>query len=190
MREKGMTLVELMVVMVVASIIGIAVINMFTLSNRTFMDQNRVIDVQREGRLVIDYLNRVLRETGLNPLGRPDFQGIVEREASGYKLKIDRDANVNGVLDKDSELITFQYDAVAGILMRDFNEGAQTRRQTIAKNIADFKFTYYDATDTDVTTDMTKDVRSIEVTLEFQDDKSIGGTFTRTYRSRVDLRNF
>lgn len=190
MPQKGMTFVELLVVIVVASILGIAVLNLFTISNRTFMDQNRVVDVQRDGRLVVEYITKTLREAGLNPLNSTDFQGI--RANSLSSITIDRDENLDGVLDGDREIITFRLRTEANgekILMRGFNEGLGNERwQDFASNITDFSLAYFDANGAAAATNA--DIRSIDVTLTFTDQKIMGGDFTRAYKTRIDLRNF
>lgn len=196
MKQNGMTLVELMVVLVVASIIGIAVLNMFTVSSRTFMDQNKVVDVQREGRLVIDYLARTLRETGLNPHKSTAIEGIKYRYDADSAIIIDRDMNLNGTLDNDGkEVIGFKLREEPDgtkILMRGFDIGFGNERwHDMAKNIMAFSFEYFDATGAGPLPETTaySAIRSIDVTLEFKDEKFMGGDFTRSYKSRIDFRN-
>lgn len=190
MHQKGMSLVELLVVIVITSIIGIAVLNLFTISSRTFMGQNKIIDVQRDGRLVMVYIARTLREAGLNPLNSSDFMGI--RANSLSSITIDRDSDLDGVLDNDIEIISFKIrDEASGkkILMRGFNEGlGNVRWQDIAKNITDFSLAYFDEAGGNPASNA--DIRSIDVTIVFQDTNFLGGDFTRTYKTRVDLRNF
>lgn len=186
MKQKGMTLVEMLVVLVVASIIGIAVINMFVASNRTYMDQNKIIDVQRDGRLALDSISRVLREAGLNPLSSADFQGI--REASLTSIRFDRDANLDGNLDSETEIMSFRFDNLRGILMRGVNEGpGNIKWQDIAKNMTAFNLSYFDESGAVAAT--LADIKAVEVTINFQDTKYAGGNITRTYSTRVVLRN-
>jgi len=195
MCQKGMTLIELMVVMVVASIIGIAVLNMFTLSNRTFMDQNKIIDVQRDGRLVMQYLTRTLREAGLDPLNDPGCVGVKYRDDTDFTLIIDRNSNVkDGCENNDREIVGFKVREEPGgekILMRGFNVGFGNERwHDMAKNITSFSFEYFDETDTTLAqSDPLADIHSIDITIAFKDEKFTGGDFTRTYKTRVELRN-
>jgi len=184
MHQKGMTLVELLVVMVVSTIIGIAVLNMFTLSNRTFMDQNKILDAQRDGRLVMEYLTRYMREAGLNPLGSPNFEGV--RQISSSNIIIDRDSDLDGVLD-EGEIVS--YIVNFGILKRHFldENGNVIRSQDIAKNVTSFQLAWFD--ETGGPSPALADIRSIDVSIGFTDNKFIGGDFTRTYSTRVDLRN-
>lgn len=193
MNQKGMTLVELMVTLVVAAIIGIAVINMFTASNRTFTDQNRVIDMQRDGRLVMEYVTKTLRETGLNPLRSNKFSGILAYDPGIPMIVIDRDLNLNGDPDPGNEVVGFMLreEPLTGekFLMRGFDIGLGSDRwQDMAKNVETFSVVCYNSAGG--VTVATDEIRSIDVDIAFRDDKSMGGDFTRSYKTRVDLRNF
>ena len=196
MCQKGMTLIELMVVMVVASIIGIAVLNMFTLSNRTFMDQNKIIDVQRDGRLVIEYIARTLREAGLNPLNSSGCEGVKFRDDDPVMLIIDRDLDVDGACENnDKEVVGFtvrtELDGTK-TLIRGFNIGfGNVRWHDMAKNITNFSFDYFDESGATITVDTPPwtNIHSIDITIAFKDEKFTGGDFTRTYKTRVELRN-
>ena len=193
MNQKGITLVELMVVVALSAIIGIAAMNMFTLSNRTFLDQNRVVDVQREGRLVMDYLAKVIREAGLNPQNASGFLSV--RQFNLGEITVDRDDDLDGVLD-DKEVVSFKRSPVAGggfVLERGLSSGSPTTLQwhQIARNIENFQFEYYDASGGILAaTADPEDIRSVDIILTFKDEKFAGGDFVRSYKRRVDLRNF
>ncbi len=102
---------------------------------------------------------------------------------------------MNGVLD-DRELISFERKAVSGgfILEQGTNvagsEDINSSRE-IAKNIIDFQLEYFDETGGTLgNTAPASDIRSIDITLEFKDEKFMGGDFTRSYKTRIDLRNY
>lgn len=193
MNRRGMTLVELMVVMVLASFIGFFVLTMFVTSNRTFMDQNKILDTQRDGRLVMEYVSRALREAGLNPLGGDEFEGILVASPNG--ITIDRDSNLNKTRDI-GEIVSFSVQS--GILKRGFSIGGGNMKfQDVAKNVTSMNFIYFgEDTDGDGSKDLlpatpsVDDIRAIELTLSFKDTKFLAGDYTRTYSTRVDLRNF
>lgn len=188
MNQKGITLVELMVVVALAAIIGISAMNMFTLSNRTFLDQNRVVDVQREGRLVMDYLAKVIREAGLNPLNGSGFIGVHPGFSLG-EIIVDRDSDLDGVVDA-KEVISFKRSG--SVLLRGHNisgSNVPSEWHEIAKNIEYFSFEYYDASGGILSgTDPTQ-IRSVDIMLSFKDEKFAGGDFMRHYKRRIDLRN-
>lgn len=192
MNQRGMTLVELLVVLVLASFIGFFVMNLFITSNRTFMDQNKVLDAQRDGRLVMEYVIKTLREAGLNPLSGSGFEGVLF--ALPYAITIDRDSNLNATRDI-GEIVAFKLES--SILKRGFSTGGGNMRwQDVAKNVNSLNFTYFgDDTDNDglkdplpASPDPDK-VRAVEVTISIEDNKYIGDNFTRTYSTRVEFRN-
>lgn len=191
MNNKGMTLVELMVVLVVASIIGIALVDTFTISSRTFMDHNKVVDVQREGRLVMDYVARVLRETGLNPLNSSNFEGV--RSIGSSNIDVDRDFDMDGVLD-DKERVAFRLKSVGSEVFLErglYKASANTLEwHDIAKNIEYFSFKYFTESGAEFTGTDLSEIRSVDIVLSFKDEKRAGGDFVRVYKRRVDFRNF
>jgi prepilin-type N-terminal cleavage/methylation domain-containing protein len=185
MRQSGMTLVELLVVVVLASFIGFFVMNLFITSNHTYMDQNKVLDAQRDGRLAMDYIARTLREAGLNPHNSPDFNGIWTG-SNAVRIKFDRDFDYDGELDTVNEIIEFSYQW--GMLKRGFDDGeGNVRWQDIAKNVTSFNLAYFDENGDPVAPDA--NVQAIRVSIGVKDSKHFGGDFTRTYSTRVYLRN-
>ncbi len=192
MNQRGMSLVELLVVLVLASIVGIFVMTLFITSNRTFMDQNKILDAQRDGRLVMEYVSRTLREAGLNPLRGEEFERILVASPNG--ITIDRDSNLNRTRDI-GEIVSFSLQS--GILKRGFSIGGGNMRwQDVAKNVTSMNFKYFGE---DVDDDGIKDllpavpdpekIRAIELSISIKDTKYRGGDFTRTYSTRVELRN-
>jgi len=192
MNQRGMTLVELLVVLVLASFIGFFVMNLFITSNRTFMDQNKVIDAQRDGRLVMEYVIKTLREAGLNPLSGSDFEGVVVAGPNG--ITIDRDSNLNKALDIGE---TVSFSLQSGILKRGLSTGGGNMRlQDVAINVTSLNFEYFgEDTDNDGIKDLLPPspdpdkIRAVEITISIEDNKNMGDTFTRTYSTRVELRN-
>ena len=205
MNQRGMSLVELLVVLVLASIVGIFVMTLFITSNRTFMDQNKILDAQRDGRLVMEYLTRYLREAGLDPHNtrdsdnKPLFRGIrgiipvlpVDPAAPHAVLKIwfDRNSNFDESFDND-EMVELAFNPGTGIIKRTFSDvnGTLLRSQDIAKNVFLFEVESFDATGVSSPANP-EDTRTIELSISFKDTKHRGGDFTRTYSTRVELRN-
>ena len=174
MNEKGISLVELIVAMAVAAVIGWIIVSAFTSMNRAVIDQNTVVDVQSTGRNAMATMVRILRETGLDPLGTADA-GIEENTAT--KLRITRDANLNGLIDEGTqERVTFEF--TAGRLRRCFDEGSTMESCTeMSDDVEDLTFTYPDA-------------RTIVITLTLGGEKADGQQeFTRTLTTTVQGRN-
>lgn len=192
MNQKGVSLVELMVVIVVSSIIGIAMINLFSTSNRTYLDQTKVLDAQRDGRLIMEYIARALREAGLDPIGAA---GAGIEEATATKVRLTRDTNMSGAIDGGTaERISFEFDNGRGILRRGVDETQPGETWIdMVENVNSFSLQYLDIDDTDIgvpdTAAKRASIRSIVMAITFQDSKYMGGDFTRSFTTRIRLRN-
>ena len=64
-HERGFSLVELMISLLLGSLITIAAVQLFSTNQRTFQLQQGLTDVQEQGRFVLDYISRDLRIMGL-----------------------------------------------------------------------------------------------------------------------------
>ncbi len=184
MNQKGITLIEMVVAMAIAAVIGGIVFSVFLNMNRTVIDQNSVVDVQSAGRNAMGSMVRILRETGLDPLGTADAGVEI---ATATKLRMTRDANLNGVIEDGlQERITFEFSG--GSLRRGYDEGTASESwTTMSDDVLNLTFTYLDA-ENDPVTDPFK-VRVIIFNLTLRDDKSGGGNFTRSLTTTVQGRN-
>ncbi|MBZ2190523.1 PilW family protein [Alcanivorax sp. JB21] len=85
--QRGFSLVELMVALLLGSLIVIASTQLFITNQRTFQLQQGLTDIQEQGRFALDFVARDLRRTGLR---QPDF-------VTGPDVGIELDAlTVNG----------------------------------------------------------------------------------------------
>jgi len=189
MGQRGVTLVEILIVVVMASIIGGLIVSMFVTSNRTFMDQGKVLDVQRSGRVAMDTMTRLLREAGLDPLGSANAR--ITR-ATATEIQFTRDANINGTIDAAGhETIEFAYDAVANVLRRSFDGAAGI---VMADKVTGFALSYFDTDGNDIgipgsDAAALARIRSLELTIDLVDDKTAGGDFERRYKTGIYCRN-
>lgn len=185
MNQKGISLVELIVAMAVAAVIGWIIVSAFTNMNRAVIDQNTVVDMQSTGRNAMATMVRILRETGLDPLGTREFR-IEPTDATPTKLRIKRDANLNGLLDVGAqETVTFEF--VDGRLLRCFDEKDPDAPDYVpcsdmidgvvmSDGVQNLTFDY-------------PDVNTINITLTLQEEKADKQDFTRTLTTTVQGRN-
>ncbi len=179
MNQKGISLVELIVAMAVAAVIGWIIVSAFTNLNRAVIDQNTVVDMQSTGRNAMATMVRILRETGLDPLGTADA-GIEENTPT--KLRITRDANLNGLIDEGAqETVTFEFipgpPGQPGTLRRCFDEGSAVETcSDMSADVQNLTFDYPDA-------------NTINITLTLQEEKADKQDFTRTLSTTVQGRN-
>jgi len=182
MNQKGISLVELIVAMAVAAVIGWIIVSAFTSMNRAVIDQNTVVDMQSTGRNAMATMVRILRETGLDPIGTADA-GIEENTAT--KLRITRDANLNGLIDEGlQERVTFEF--TGGRLRRCFDEEIDPVSGVVidegicaemSDEVEDLTFAY-------------PDDRTMVINLTLRGEKADGRQeFTRTLTTIVQGRN-
>jgi type IV pilus assembly protein PilW len=63
-RQSGFSIVELMVALLLGSLLTLAAVQLFSVNQRTFSLQRVMNDVQEQGRFVLDFIARDLRQTG------------------------------------------------------------------------------------------------------------------------------
>lgn len=200
MGQKGITLIELIVVMAIAGIIGWLVVSSFINLNDTLSDQDKTVDLQSAGRETIDKMVRVLREAGLNPREDDAINGI--EEATATKLRVVLDSNLSGGVEEgEEERVTFEF--VNGSLRRCYDEDETENPPCAWVGMSDGfdlpvgannLFRYLDANNADLgepgeDLDQLKEIKAIEVRLEMSDGKvkqrgDINRVFTTTVRGR------
>ena len=200
MGQKGITLIELIVVMAIAGIIGWLVVSSFINLNDTLFDQEKTVDLQTAGRETIDKMVRVLREAGLNPSENDDINGV--EKATATKLRVLLDRNLSGEIDEgEEERVTFEF--VNGSLRRCYDEDETETPPCAWVGMSDGfdlpvgannLFRYLDADNVDLgepdaDPDQLEKIKAIEVRLETSDDKvkqrgDINRVFTTTVRGR------
>ncbi len=178
-RQRGFTLVELLVAMAVSSIVLGTIVVFFTLQNRSYTRDTATADLQQVVRAAIDFMSDNIRMAGLDPLQTGDF-GIEAAGADGITFTADLD--MNGQIDvSNSERIAY---ALNGNQVQQ-TVGAVT--EPLVDNVTNIAFTYRDASDL-VTADQAA-IRTVQIALTVQEPVGYGRTLARTYTTRVHFRN-
>jgi prepilin-type N-terminal cleavage/methylation domain-containing protein len=185
-NNKGLTLIELMIVLVLSLLLMAAVYLSFQAQHKSSNEQQQVMATQQDLRAAIDIVERDIVNTGCDPLflNTPinTIFGITAPLASPTTLTssttntitITFDANGDGVFDAATEQVTY-----------DLNAGALQRNGTaLISNVTAIQFKYRDANET-LTTNIA-DIRSIEVQISMQ---STDGLYQRQLTRRIELRN-
>jgi len=140
--QKGFTLIELIVVIAITAIIGVIVMNVFISSNRVYMTQSRVIDIQSDLKICMRWTELRLRQAGLDPLGTIPETIILATPTSTVFVS---DGNKNGVLE-DNEWFGLDYDAINTTFLRVANAStASEQRVPLSGNITAFQLQYLDS---------------------------------------------
>ena len=178
-RQRGFTLVELLVAMAVFSIVLGAMVAFFSTQNRSYTRNTATADIQQVVRAGIDFMSDNIRMSGLDPLQTGNF-GI---EAPGATtITFTADLDMNGQVDvSNSERITY---ALIGNQVQQ-TVGAVT--EPLVDNVTNFSFTYRDEND-DLAAD-SADIRTVQISMTVQEPVGWGKTSARTFTTRVQCRN-
>jgi type IV pilus assembly protein PilW len=133
--ERGLTLIELMVGMVMALVLMAAIYQLFISSNTIYTVQGKVVNLQQGLRGSLDLLAGDIRMAGLDPTGNSDNATIATATAS--RIRVLMDYNGSGSVDRD---VIYQYNGTNDILAVDQNDGAGF--QTLSEDVVSFSMEY------------------------------------------------
>jgi prepilin-type N-terminal cleavage/methylation domain-containing protein len=110
LNQKGLTLVELLIAMVVSLIAMGLAYTTYSAQQRAYTNEQLVLDMQQNARSALAFMRREIRMAGYNPLG-PSGTGVVDgfktvrRDRLGFTL----DSNGDGDDDDDNEGIVYRF---------------------------------------------------------------------------------
>ena len=200
-KERGFTLVELLVSMLLTAILLGAVYSVYRVQARELKVQDERLGAQDYARAVADLMVREIRNAGFAPTGATCAVVVA---ADVQTLQFRYDANANGSCADTNEDIIYGFDTTAcptgfGNITR--KEGANAAQPLTDCNIpagtGNFSFTYYPkdsstAYSTPVAAGSLGSVQRIAVKVTVQSknpDPVFGGQLTATISSNTDLRN-
>ncbi len=188
LNNDAFTLVELLIVMAMMGIVTGSIYGIFVSSNRSYRTQDKVVEVQQNVRVGIDFMARDIRVAGFDPQGTADA-GI--EEATATKLRFTADMNrVNGIEDTNRERITYEYDG--DDLLQYLYEGTgSATSETLIDDVSALTFTYLDSGGGDLGNPVANlaAIRTVLISLTCQGTDAQGQTFTRTLNTRVICMN-
>ena len=178
-RQRGFTLVELLVAMAISSIVLGAMVVFFTTQNRSYTRDTATADIQQVVRTGIDFMSDSIRMAGLDPLQTGNF-GI---EAPGATaITITADLDMNGQINvSNSERITY---ALNGNQVLQTADGVT---EPLVDNVTNFTFIYRD--ENGVLSADPAAIRTVQISMTVQEPVGYGRTSARTYTTRIHCRN-
>jgi type IV pilus assembly protein PilW len=127
-NNKGFTLVEIMVSMVIVSLVIAGIYAVYTIQQRTYTVQEQVTEMQQQIRAVLDFMTRDIRMINFNPDDEcSGIRGIINATATTFQFDYCEGGNVRNVI----------YDLVDSDLNRD--------GITMAQGIDALVFRYFNA---------------------------------------------
>ena len=185
--EKGFTLIEVLMALLITSIVTGSIFSLFSLMTRSFTSQEVTAQVQQQIRVGVDFIARDIRATGFDPTGEADA-GILGATPTSFQFTVDRDEN--GSLLEVDENITYTFNAAAGRLERtDTNSGFGTEVLVENVEVADSGFTYLDGSSPPVATANLDDIRTIVIAMTVEEPAGRAAPVNRTLSARVSARN-
>lgn len=207
--SRGFTVVELLVALGLAAVVFGLIVSFFANMGRSTTTQNAAAAAQQTARAGVDFMAQELRLAGLDPL-KSAGAGIEEISTAGTKIRFTSDScnvgigdsgtcenpvpdgNVNG----KNERVTYWYDAGSRVLRRYLYEGTTSQTwmpllEQVEPNPGSVPlFTFLDGNGFQITdNDQRGEIRTVQITLTVQEPAGRSKMVTRTYSSRVRLRN-
>lgn len=201
-RQRGFTLVELLVSMLLTSIVMGAIYSVYRVQTHSVKAQENRMEAQEYARAVLDMMVREIRNAGYFPVGActtspANTSGIVSADTQTFQFVYDANA-LNGCADAD-ENITYAFDTTNcstgfGNITRN---GSPLTDCNVPTGTSNFSFTYYpiDSTtaySTPVTAGNLGSIQRVSISLTVQSkntDAQFGGQLNATMTSNADLRN-
>jgi len=200
--NKGFTLLELLMVMLVSSIIMSGVISTYMVQQKAYLTQEELTAVQQNLRAGIYMLERDIRMVGFNAEG--GGQGLISAtstsiEFTKQEIEIDEDGNkklskmfigyylFDSLGDGDKELARRHYPTD--------DTTPDTDRQSVAENIEVLDFVYLDANGNNADVDGNKEldenemktVRRVQVTMIGKTErKDLDYADSTVYKNKLD----
>lgn len=139
--ERGFTLVELMISLVVLGIIGVSAVRLLISDHQTLSRQNTAVEANQNVRAGVDMLIREIRNAGYDP--REAGAGLTAIRADSVAWTADLNAD-GDLLDSGAdgdESVAYWFDAGTGELIRE-GGGVES---PVADGVDSLRFTYLDA---------------------------------------------
>lgn len=168
-RQKGFTLVELIMVMVLLGLLGAIGSSMISDSFKSTRSLNDSSAVEAEARYGLERLTREIREMKYDA-------GYAVSAADGATLQFDKG---------DGTSVRIHYDATGKVLQLDY---ASTSSKTLVGNVSSFALAYYDINNTPLTLlgDIQSSAAFVRVSLAVTDPMR-SSAFTQV--ARIALRS-
>ena len=200
--NKGFTLIELMVAMLISVLVAVAVFYAYEGQQHAQLGQKQIVEMQQNIRAATYIMVKEIRKAGYDPSGGAGAGISLAGDGSngnplGFSFVADNDGldnNGDGTIDETGELQIIEYDLYDADGDGDMDigrkEGAAGSRQAIAENMAVLSFVYLDSNGS--TTMTLQDIRAVQITMGAAIGNGkidyINGV-TRTLTTTVQCRN-
>lgn len=193
--SSGFSLIELMIALAVGMVVLAAIYGVFTLQQRTFSNQDRLVEMQQSARAAIDMMVRELRMAGFNPTGMTGTDKPRILSATANSIRFTFDINATGHTWGSNEDVQYYLYTPVSDGIQKLGRATAGGTQPLAENIQNLSFTYTlsDGTQTTAPTSaQLAEITDILITLTArtsQVDPTTGQYRTLTVTAQVKPRN-
>ena len=205
MDERGFTLTEMLVTIIIMMIVFFALFSIFDMSLRVFSYANNKVEAVESARVAMEKMEREIRQAYV--YNRPTDMHLFDQWTSN-QIRFGNDLDGNGIIacpntssPAQCEKIGYQLDG--STLGRDNTSTGATNDvanlQPVAENVQNLTFTYYDRNGNEIDpagpeaiadpVGTEANIDRVQVSLEVSVDQGIGNPGTQTLTSVIDLRN-
>ena len=199
-NKGGFSAVEMLVALGIVSILLLAINSVFTVTKRATVTNEVAAEVMQAVRTSMDFMEQDIRMAGLE---YPDGEaaGIEVATATNFRFTADRNRDLliniadvsDGIQEIDLERITYSYDSANKRLRQCLSEGTTNAWETVAENVENVEFTYWDADNALLATPVAAvnlpNIRTVIVEMTVQRPASRFRPVTRTLTKRIIARN-
>lgn len=193
-NEKGFTLVELMIAMVISAIVMTSVYSVYSAQQRSYIVQEGVAAMHQNLRAAMYFMEREIRMAGCDPTGaagagiQADSNGTLIHFTEDFRGKDTGDPPDGDTGDANEDISYFLADAdgdgQVDDLVRDTGGVEANIEKVIAENIQSLNFTYLDSSG--ATTAVFDNMRFVQITVVASSDDN---SQTDTLQTRIHARN-
>jgi type IV pilus assembly protein PilW len=197
LRNRGFSLIELMIAMAVGSIVMAAIYSVYSGLTRSYTTHNVAADIQQAVRATIDFMAEDIMMAGFNPQ-EASFEAIEYAGSTKIQFKADKtiiDGIIGGV-GGIFEDITYE---LVGTQLRQTDPSASPSTEALIDNVTSLQFKYYNAASEDLINVRglgdplgaadRADIRTVEISITVAEPAGRSGTIERTYTTRIRCRN-
>jgi len=203
--QRGATLVELLVTLLIAGVAFAGIYQIYTNSIRTTSVQDQVVNMQQSARVVMDQIMRELRLAGYNPNKPTGMAGFPKPDANPLDLSAGKQLIIQGDFIPDNadipDEVTYAIDKTTDpnhpTLLRSLKNGPQN--VPFGANVENLVVTFFDGGENQLAVPMDEtQIRRVALQLtvrtdkpdnNFKDPVHLDGYRRRTLISDVVLRN-
>ena len=197
-NKSGLTLVELIVVMVLSLVLVGSAFMAYLAHSKTGREQHEIASLQQDIRAVMDMIDRDVRNSGCSEPRLATVSAIEAANSGLHSLGLNMDMNLNGTLTTTGgvpeigERVTYSLSG-ATLQRRDQNVTSD-----LLNNVTTFGIAYFDLNNIAIvpagtlTQTQANSVLSVQITLGLQGaniNPDTGQTVKRSVRKRIQSRN-